>query len=141
MSIGTAILTILLDIEMKLNQISEKFSGIVYHGTNQPIENFEIPSYGVFFTPHIEWAKNYGSTIIAVQIEIERLYKVDYNDQFDYSIFDILMDRDYKALPLYIEKLKAKGYQALQTISDSEMIVIFPNCGVEIEIIDAGDVR
>jgi hypothetical protein len=108
---------------------------ILYHGGPQPISKFNIPPYGVFFTPHVEWAKNqYGQHVTSVRVGASKVYVVDDQNSIDESILDALFDRDYDLLEGYVKQLSSQGYQALQTITDSEMVCVFP--GTDIRVID-----
>lgn len=109
-------------------------SQVLYHGSQHPIANFTIPPYGVFFSPHPEWAEHYGSVITAAKVNAAKVYVVDYKNSLDEKIVDALFDRDYTTLAEIVKLLQSKGYQALQTISDSEMVCVFP--GTSIKIID-----
>jgi hypothetical protein len=115
--------------------IEQGLSGqILYHGGGKRVAQFNIPSYGVFFSPHKSWAKNYGQQITAVRVHADRVYIVDYSGEYDDDIVDALFDRDYSTLARFVSHLSTKGYQALQTVTDSEMVCVFP--GTRIEIVD-----
>lgn len=120
---------------MRINEIlTEGLSNqVLYHGSNQPITQFKIPPYGVFFSPHKEWAENYGSIITPVKVNASKVYLVNYENKIDGKIIDALFDRDYTTLAIFVQLLQSNGYQALQTVSDSEMVCVFP--GTEIKII------
>jgi hypothetical protein len=109
-------------------------SQVLYHGSEQPITKFTIPAYGAFFSPHREWAEHYGSVITPVHVHASKVYLVDYTNDIDEKIIDALFDRDYATLAKFVKLLQSKGYQALQTISDSEMVCVFP--GTDIEVVD-----
>jgi hypothetical protein len=124
----------MLILEVTQTKISEQ---IVYHGSDKKIAQFNIPSWGVFFSPHKKAALNYGPVLTYARVLADRVYKVDFNQDIDEDIFAALFDRDYKTLTNYIELLRSTGYQALQTVSDSEMICVFP--GTKIEVIGQGN--
>lgn len=107
---------------------------VLYHGGRQLIDQFKIPPYGVFFSPHIGWAKHYGPIVTAAKVDANKIYLVDYSHDIDEDIFDALLDRDYETVAKFIKLLKSQGYQALQTVSDSEMVVVFP--GTAIQVLD-----
>lgn len=121
---------------MRINQIiTESVSNqVLYHGGQQPITKFNIPPHGVFFSPHIEWAENYGSVITKARVYAKKVYLVNYNHEIDDEIIDALFDRDYDTLAKIVKVLQAKGYDALQTISDSEMVCVFS--GTKIEVLE-----
>ena len=106
----------------------------LYHGGKQPITDFKIPPYGVFFSPHVEHAEVYGPVITKAKVDAKKVYLVDYENDIDEEIIDALFDRDYKTLAKFVKLLQKQGYQALQTVTDSEMICVFP--GTPIEILD-----
>jgi DNA-binding protein YbaB len=58
---------------------------------------------------------------------------VDYTHDIDEDIIDALFDRDYVTLEKLIKALMSEGFDALQTVTDSEMIVAFP--GTQIEVV------
>lgn len=120
---------------MRINEIlTEGLSNqVLFHGSNQPITQFKIPPYGVFFSPHKEWAEHYGNVITPVKVNASKVYLVNYENDIDEKIVDALFDRDYKTLAKFVQLLRSKGYQALQTVSDSEMVCVFP--GTEIKIL------
>lgn len=131
---------------MKLKNIDEEASSslpdVLYHGGENLISKFKIPPYGVFFSPHEEWAENYGDVLTQARVNATKVYVTDsskWNDPntFDAKVLDALFDRDYKTLAVCIKVLRAKGYQALQTQTDSEMVVVFP--GTEIQVLQDVD--
>lgn len=120
---------------MKISELYESLSGkILYHGGPEKISRFTIPPHGIFLTPHLDWAKQYGTEITRAKIYADKIYLVDYKNEIDGDIIDALFDRDYDTLTKLITQLKKQGYQAIQTITDSEMVVVFP--GTSIRIID-----
>ncbi len=108
----------------------------LYHGSTFRIDVFKIPPHGVFFSPHLEWAESYGSVITEVEVQASRIYLIDYKSADDEQILSALFDRDYKTLSGYISALKSIGYQACQTITDSEMVCVFP--GTIINVLSSG---
>lgn len=105
---------------------SSKIKVPVYHGTNVKFTKFVRPPHGVFFTPHADWASDhYGSNVLACYVNVKKLYQLAYGKDFDEAVMDALFDRDYNTLAAYIQKLKAKGYDAMQAPGDSEMICVF----------------
>jgi hypothetical protein len=119
---------------MRIKELTESLQ-VLYHGSQQPIAKFNIPAYGVFFSPHKEWAENYGPVITAAKINATKIYKIDYSHSIDESIVDALFDRDYKMVAKFVKLLQAQGYQAMQSVSDSEMVVVFP--GTAIQVLDS----
>lgn len=105
---------------------------VLYHGSSNPIEKFNIPPHGVYFSPHIEWAKNYGNVITSARVDANKIYLIDYKNKIDEAIMDALFDRNYETVAKFIKKLQAKGYQAMQSVSDSEMVVVFPGTSIQI---------
>lgn len=117
--------------EIQKPSIKSKIAGsqlqmLLYHGSDSLIQQFRKPPSGVFFSPHPEWAHQYGPRLTQVYVWAPKLYIVG-NDEFSEQIFDALFDRDYPALSGYIKQLQAQGYHALQTQSDSEMVCAFSN--------------
>ena len=117
---------------------SSSLPDVLYHGGENLISKFKIPPYGVFFSPHKDWAENYGDEITTAKVNATKVYVADsdnWNDpnSFDAKVLDALFDRDYKTLAVCIKVLMRRGYQALQTQTDSEMVVAFP--GTEIQVI------
>ena len=102
----------------------------LYHGSNSNFSKFNRRPEGVFFTPHREWAENYGSVVIPVYVWAPRVYIVDYDESIDDDIIDALFDRDYMTLSKYIKSLEEQGYYALQTQTDSEMVCVFSNAKI-----------
>lgn len=98
----------------------------LYHGSQSLIQKFRRPPEGVFFSPHKEWALNYGPEVTTAYVWAPKVYIVG-DDEFGERVFDALFDRDYSSLARYIKQLQAKGYYALQTQSDSEMVCAFSN--------------
>lgn len=111
---------------------AESVDTILYHGGNKPISKFSIPAHGVYLSPHIEWAEHYGSAITAAKVDASNVYKIDYTHDIDEDIFDALLDRDYHKVAEFIKMLKSLGYQAMQTVSDSEMVVVFPGTNIQV---------
>lgn len=107
---------------------------VLYHGGPKPITKFNIPPYGVYFSPHIDWAKGYGDVITTAKVNAQKVYLIDYKNDIDEEIMEALFDMDYKEVAEFIKLLQAEGYQAMQSVSDSEMVVVFP--GTSIEILD-----
>jgi hypothetical protein len=119
----------------KLNEgLAKPLPKVLYHGSSSLIKEFKIPPYGVFFSPHIAHAQEYGDTITKATVDAHKVYLLDYKNDIDDNIVDALFDRDYAAVAEFIKQLQAEGYQAMQTVTDSEMIVVFP--GTPIHIID-----
>ena len=117
---------------------SSSLPDVLYHGGENLISKFKIPPYGVFFSPHKDWAENYGDALTTAKVLATKVYVADsdnWNDpnSFDAKVLDALFDRDYKTLAVCIKVLMRRGYQALQTQTDSEMVVAFP--GTEIQVI------
>ena len=98
----------------------------LYHGSSVQINEFIVPDHGLYLTPHLDWAKHYGDVITTVDVELNNVYVINYKHDIDMDLFDALMDRDYVKITQYIKHLQELGYDAMQTVSDSEMIVIFP---------------
>jgi hypothetical protein len=115
--------------EILQDSISDK---ILYHGGQSVIRYFRVPPYGVFFSPHVEWAENYGPAVTQAKVHARSIYLVDYTHDIDEDIIDALFDRDYSALEKLINVLISKGFDALQTVTDSEMIVAFPGTHIEV---------
>jgi len=128
---------------MRLKEIiteGETIKGLpspLYHGGQQTITKFKIPAYGVFFSPHREWAENYGPVITAAKVNAAKVYVLDHNNRQDDQILDALFDRDYVTLAKFVKLLQSQGYHAMQTQTDSEMVVVFP--GTSIQVLDAVD--
>ena len=117
---------------------SSSLPDVLYHGGENLISKFRIPPYGVFFSPHKDWAENYGDALTTAKVNATKVYVADsdnWNDpnSFDAKVLDSLFDRDYKTLAVCVKVLMRRGYQALQTQTDSEMVVAFP--GTEIQVI------
>ena len=117
---------------------SSSLPDVLYHGGENLISKFRIPPYGVFFSPHKDWAENYGDALTTAKVNATKVYVADsdnWNDpnSFDAKVLDALFDRDYKTLAICIKVLMRRGYQALQTQTDSEMVVVFP--GTDIHVI------
>ena len=103
----------------------------VYHGTNEKFSKFRRPPHGVFFTPHKYWAlEHYGNNVLTCFINVPKLYVLRYGKEFDEEVLGAFFDRDYNLLHKYIEKLKSKGYNAMQAPGDSEMICVFENAQI-----------
>ena len=107
----------------------------LYHGGRQAITKFKIPPYGVFFSPHKEWAENYGEVITTVKVHAAKVYVLDHNNRQDYQILDALFDRDYDTVAKAVQLLSSRGYHAMQTQTDSEMVCVFP--GTRIQVVNA----
>ena len=105
---------------------------VLYHGGEHLISKFKIPPFGVFFSPHKEHAKVYGDAITRAKVNASPVYLVDYDEDMDEDIIDALFDRDYRKLAKYVKLLQSKGYKALQTVTDSEMICVFPGGGIQV---------
>lgn len=121
---------------------SSSLPDVLYHGGEHQISKFRIPPYGVFFSPHKDWAENYGDVLTKARVNASKIYVADSSNwgdpnSFDAKVLDALFDRDYKTLAVCIKVLQARGYQALQTQTDSEMVVVFP--GTEIQVIQDVD--
>lgn len=99
---------------------------ILYHGSTSEISKFRKGPQGVFFSPHKEWALNYGNVITSSYVWAPKVYILGRGD-FDEQVLDALFDRDYNSLAGYIKELQSKGYYALQTQTDSEMVCAFSN--------------
>lgn len=121
--------------DLHRGHMHESVQDVLYHGGKHPITKFNIPAYGVFFSPHKEWAENYGPVITRAKVNADKIYKIDYNHDIDEAIVDALFDRDYETVARYVKLLQSKGYQAMQTVTDSEMLVVFP--GTDIQILNA----
>lgn len=106
--------------------------GTLYHGGRTHIDTFIIPAHGVYFSPHREWAEHYGSAITVANVHADKVYKIDYTNKIDEQIIDALFDRDYPTVAKFIRILQDKGYQAMQTVSDSEMVVVFPGTRITV---------
>jgi hypothetical protein len=118
--------------------ITESMKNLVlYHGGDRPVTSFKIPSHGVYFSPHVDWAANYGDVITQARVHADRVYQIDYSHDIDDEIVDALFDRDYSQVAKFVRLLRAQGYQAMQSVTDSEMVVVFP--GTHIEVI--GDTK
>jgi pyrimidine deaminase RibD-like protein len=109
---------------------------ILYHGGNHQITKFNIPPSGVFFSPHKDWAENYGDVVTRVRVHAAKVYVVRSQSAdprgFDAKLLDALFDRDYDRLAEFIQMLQSKGYSALQTQTDSEMVCVFPGTKIEV---------
>ena len=121
---------------------SSSLPDVLYHGGEHLISEFKIPPYGVFFSPHKDWAENYGDALTTAKVNTTKVYVADsdnWNDpnSFDAKVLDALFDRDYKTLAVCVKVLMRRGYQALQTQTDSEMVVVFP--GTEIQVMQDVD--
>ena len=125
---------------MKINEIITEgatksgITDVLYHGSNQPVTKFKIPAYGAFFSPHKEWAENYGDVLTAVKIHAPKIYVLDHNNRQDYAILDALFDRDYVTVAKAVKLLQSRGYHAMQTQTDSEMVCVFP--GTKIQVVN-----
>ena len=107
-----------------------KIPMVVYHGSNTEIKKFNKAPHGVFFSPHKDSALDYGDVLTPAYIWAPKVYLVDYKDPYGDKVLDALFDRDYAKLAVYIKELQTKGYYALQTQTDSEMICTFPNAKI-----------
>lgn len=121
---------------MRLQQIlTESLSSrILYHGSSDLITEFRIPPYGAYFSPHKDWAENYGDVITSVRVFANNVYVIDYTHDIDDKLIDSLFDRDYGEVARFIQLLQSQGYDAMQSVTDSEMVVAFP--GTKIQIVD-----
>ena len=116
---------------------SSSLPDVLYHGGEHQISKFRIPPYGVFFSPHKDWAENYGDALTKARVNATKVYVADsdnWNDpnSFDAKVLDALFDRDYKTLAVCVKVLMRRGYQALQTQTDSEMVVVFPGTAIQV---------
>lgn len=102
----------------------------LYHGSQTKFDTFDRPPSGVFFSPHRDWATEYGPVIKTCYVWAPKVYTVSYRDELGADILDALFDRDYDTLAAYIQKLKAHGFYALQTRTDSEMVCAFDNAKI-----------
>lgn len=59
---------------------------------------------------------------------------MDFDQDIDEDIIDALFSRDYETLAQFVRMLSEQGYDALQTVSDSEMVCVFP--GTAIQVVD-----
>lgn len=121
---------------MRINEITSGSlaATILYHGGTKRIAQFNIPPYGVFFTPHKNHAAKYGRVITPVKVNATNVYLVDFDQDIDEDIIDALFSRDYETLAQFVRMLSEQGYDALQTVSDSEMVCVFP--GTAIQVVD-----
>lgn len=99
---------------------------VLFHGSTSAITKFRKNPQGIFFSPHREWAENYGNIITSAYVWAPKVYLVD-DSEFGEQVLDALFDRDYDSLAGYIKELQSAGYYALQTQTDSEMVCAFPN--------------
>lgn len=107
---------------------------VLYHGGPKSITKFNTPPQGVYFSPHLTHAQGYGDVVTAARVNANNVYLIDYENDIDEEIMDALFDMDYKRVAKYIKLLQKQGYDAMQSISDSEMVVVFP--GTPIQVID-----
>lgn len=105
---------------------------VLYHGGEKHISKFNIPPYGVYFSPHKEWALNYGDVITTARVNASKVYKIDYTHDIDDELIDALFDRDYETVAKFVSLLQSQGYQAMQSVSDSEMVVVFPGTSIHV---------
>lgn len=111
---------------------------VLYHGGNHQIDKFDIPPSGVFFSPHKDWAENYGDVVTRVRVPAAKVYVVSSQAAsedpkgFAARLLDALFGREYNRLAKFIQILQAKGYSALQTQTDSEMVCVFPGTKIDI---------
>lgn len=105
---------------------------IWYHGGPKPIAKFRTPAYGVYFSPHEEWAEEYGDVITRARVWADPVYRIDYSHDIDDDIIDALFDRDYRTVAKFIKLLQAQGYRSMQSVTDSEMLVVFPGARIEV---------
>lgn len=89
-----------------------------------------IPEHGFYLTKHADWASVYFADPTQYRIGELNTYRVDYTDPVDMEIVDVMADREFDKLGQHIATLAAKGYQALQTVIDSEILVIFPGVSI-----------
>ena len=109
------------------------FATPVFHGSMNVVNEFNRPAHGVFFTPHIDQAEVYGNIITIAKLISNNVYIVNFeNKEFDNQILDALFDMDYIKLAELIKILESKGYNALQTQTDSEMICAFNSTSIVI---------
>jgi hypothetical protein len=106
----------------------------LYHGGQQKISKFNIPPHGLYLSPHIEWAENYGSEVTVARVSANKVYVIDYTHDIDDDLIDALFDRDYETVAKFIKLLQSQGYQAMQSVTDSEMVVVFP--GTNVQVVD-----
>ena len=111
---------------------SSSLPDVLYHGGEHLISKFKIPPFGVFFSPHKEHAEVYGDAITRAKVNASPVYLVDYDEDIDEDIIDALFDRDYRKLAKYVRLLQSKGYKALQTVTDSEMVCVFPGGDIQV---------
>lgn len=105
---------------------------VLYHGGEKHISKFNIPPYGVYFSPHKEWALNYGDVITTARVSASKVYKIDYTHDVDDELIDALFDRDYETVAKFVSLLQSQGYQAMQSVTDSEMVVVFPGTSINV---------
>lgn len=113
-------------------RVIRKLPSTLYHGGAKAVEQFTIPAHGAYFTPHLAAAQNYGTVITAASVGAKKIYKIDYSHDVDDEIIDALFDRDYQAVADFIAQLQAQGFDAMQTITDSEMVVVFPGTPIQV---------
>ena len=109
------------------------FKKPVYHGGSTVITEFNRPSHGICFTPHLHWAEShYGIVITKVWLISKKVYIVQ-NKGTDALLIDALLDMNYPLLIKFIRILERQGYDALQTKTDSEMICAFDSTNIIIQ--------
>lgn len=92
----------------------------------------------MFFTPHVDWAGHYAGDDGYVYMFRLDAHKVCLIPGFggserDEKILDAMFDRNYDELAvLLIHELKVEGYRALQTTTESEMVVAFDNTNIHL---------
>lgn len=125
------ILEIIQDVS---ESIAPTLPEVLYHGGPKPITKFNTPPQGVYFSPHLTHAQGYGDVVTAARVNANKVYLIDYENDIDEDIMDALFDMDYRRVAKYIKLLQKQGYDAMQSISDSEMVVVFP--GTPIQVLD-----
>ncbi len=109
-----------------------KLPKVLYHGGDEIITQFRVPSYGAYFSPHPEEAEVYGPKLTKAKVLAKKIYLLDYKNDVDDRIVDALFDRDYNKVSKYIKLLQKHGYDAMQSVTDSEMVVVFPGTPIEV---------
>ena len=101
---------------------------ILYHGTpNEIIGDIRRPPYGVFLTPHLSCAQFYAGEsgyVYSYELRGARIYQLT-SSAHDEPIIDSMFDVDYPTLTHYVTEKMQEGYDAMQSPTDSEMIVAF----------------
>ena len=117
---------------MRIVEITQSPYPVVYHGGRAPVKNFVIPPHGAYFTPHLGATTVYGPVVTKARVFADKIYVIDYTHPQDDDILDALFDRDYEKVAEVIAQLKSEGYQAMQTVTDSEMLVVFPGTRIQV---------